>query len=93
MRTPAGFFMPMKNNNFDKPPFSIDEQIDVLISRGLVIHNNELAKHYLNFISYYRFCAYAMEYENAQSSSLIKSYREGTTFEQVLDCYVFDRLK
>src|SRR5438876_51843 len=92
MRTPAGFFMPMKNNTFEKPPFSIEEQIKQLSSRGLIINDKNLAKHYLSFISYYRFCSYASEYENRDGGyDSDKVYRNHTTFDQILDCHVFDR--
>jgi hypothetical protein len=37
MRTPAGFLLPMNNQNtFEKPPLSIDAQIERLASRGIV---------------------------------------------------------
>ena len=92
MRTPAGFLLPMnnQNNTFEKPPLSIDAQLERLSSRGIDIQDREAARHYLTYISYYRFCGYAIEFE----SELIdgeKQYRDGTTFEQILDCYIFDR--
>ena len=48
------------------------------------------AQHYRTYISYYRFCGYAIEFEGAPVNGE-KRYRQGATFEQVLDCYVFDR--
>src|ERR1044071_2992316 len=91
MRTPAGFLLPMNNQNtFEKPPFSIDAQLERLNSRGIVIQDRNAARHYLSYISYYRFCGYAIEFEGELINGE-KQYRSGTTFEQVLDCYVFDR--
>src|SRR3990167_10370226 len=49
-----------------------------------------LASHYLTFISYYRFCGYGIEFEDMPIKGE-KRYQQGTTFEQVLDCYTFDR--
>lgn len=81
----------MNNNKiFEKPPLSIQQQLELLRSRGLIISDSKNAEHYLMFINYYRFCGYGIEFEETLSNSE-KHYREGTTFEQILDCYVFDR--
>ncbi|GAB4224435.1 MAG: Abi family protein [Gammaproteobacteria bacterium] len=92
MRTPTGFLLPMKNPNnaFEKPPFSIAAQLERLSSRGVIIQDKDTARHYLSYISYYRFCGYAIEFEDELINGE-KQYRKGTTFEQILDCYVFDR--
>jgi abortive infection bacteriophage resistance protein len=75
---------------FEKPPLSVADQLQLLTSRGLIINDSKTAEHYLKFISYYRFCGYGIEFENTPSDSE-KRYQKGTTFEQILDCYVFDR--
>ena len=87
-----GFLLPMnsQDNTFEKPPLSIDAQLERLSSRGIVIQDKHAARHYLSYISYYRFCGYAIEFEGEFVNGE-KQYRRGTTFEQVLDCYVFDR--
>lgn len=92
MRTPAGFLLPMNNQNnaFEKLPLSIDDQLDRLGSRGVIIQDRDVARHYLSYISYYRFCGYAIEFEGELVNGE-KQYRNSTTFEQILDCYVFDR--
>lgn len=92
MRTPAGFLLPMnnKNNAFEKPPLSIEAQIDLLIARGVIIPNRGIAHHYLSYISYYRFCGYAIELEGELIDGE-KHYCNNTTFEKILDCYIFDR--
>jgi abortive infection bacteriophage resistance protein len=91
MRTPMGFLLLMNSSNtFEKPPLSIKEQLKLLSSRGLIIKDKQAAQHYLKFISYYRFCGYGIEFE-ATPINEEKCYRQGTTFEQILDCYVFDR--
>jgi abortive infection bacteriophage resistance protein len=91
MRTPAGFFCLMNNQSiFEKPPLPIQEQLKLLSSRGLVIQDKQIAEHYLKFISYYRFCGYGIEFEDLSIDGE-KQYLPGTTFEQILDCYVFDR--
>lgn len=75
---------------FEKPPLSVADQLQLLTSRGLIINNPKIAEHYLKFISYYRFCGYGIEFEDGLVGSE-KRYKQGTTFEQILDCYVFDR--
>ncbi len=81
----------MRNQStFEKLPLSIEKQLDLLSSRGLIIQNRQAAAHYLQFISYYRFCGYGIEFEEPSTGNE-KQYRQGSTFEQVLDCYVFDR--
>jgi abortive infection bacteriophage resistance protein len=74
---------------YTKSPLSIQQQIKQLEVRGLVFKNKKQAFHYLEFISYYRFCGYALEFE--ENSGLLNQYKPGTTFEQVLDRYTFDR--
>lgn len=76
---------------FEKTPLTIAEQIRLLQSRGLLISNEQLARHYLQFISYYRFCGYGLEFEEISNKERIHRYNNGTTFEKVLDCYIFDR--
>lgn len=94
MRTPTGFLLFMLNQNqnttFAKPPLAIDDQLDRLASRGVIIKDRNSARHYLSYISYYRFCGYAIEFEDEPVSGE-KRYRCGTTFEQILDCCNFDR--
>jgi len=91
MRTPAGFLLRMNNHNtFEKPALSIQDQLSLLRSRGLIIEDKVSAQHYLEFISYYRFCGYAIEFEDTTHNGE-KRYHQGTTFSQILDCYMFDR--
>ena len=75
---------------FEKPPLSIEEQLDLLISRGLIIKDRNIASQYLQFISYYRFSGYASQFEILFADGE-KRYQQETSFDQILDCYVFDR--
>ncbi len=49
---PGGFLLPMnnQNNTFEKPPISINAQIELLKSRDLIIQDIKMAQHYLTFI-------------------------------------------
>lgn len=57
--------------------------------------NPKLVEHYLTYIGYYHFSAYALYFQtpsrekNAQG--LDKQFKSGTTFEAVLNLYIFDR--
>lgn len=73
---------------FDKPPLSYDDQLDRLIGRGLVIADRDSARHYLQHLNYYRLGAYWLPFEVDHATHLL---HPGTTFEQVLDLYRFDR--
>lgn len=81
----AGFFMSIKRP-YNKPPLSIQEQINLLEKRGIYIKDRALAEHYLQFIGYYRLSGYAHYFKVNDDQ-----YLKGTTFEQILDHYIFDR--
>ena len=49
MRTRAGFLF--MQNNYNKPALTVDQQIDLLESRGLRIIDRKKARHYLKFIN------------------------------------------
>lgn len=89
MRTRAGFlFMP---NPYNKPALTIDQQIDLLNSRGLNIPDRDKARHYLQFINYYRLSGYTISFEQIIGEKRSHHFRPGTTFDNILDLYNFDR--
>ena len=75
---------------FDKPATSITEQIELLKRRGMAVGDEALAKHYLQFISYYRLRAYWSIFE-VPATDGDHAFREGTTLDEVLTLYIFDR--
>jgi len=74
---------------YNKPPLTIEEQIELLIERGLSVPDKERAVHYLRYISYYRLSIYArfLQY----SGSTEHQFRSGTSFDDILTLYTFDR--
>ena len=72
---------------YAKPTLSIALQIQHLESRGLVISNHAAAEHFLSNISYYRFSAYLYPFRLLPTDN----YMSGTTFDLVLNHYLFDR--
>lgn len=74
---------------FDKPAQSIDQQLATLHQRGLAIPDEALARHYLGNISYYRLSAYTRPFYHPSQPE--HRFLDGTTFDDVLRLYVFDR--
>ena len=73
---------------FDKPPLTTTEQIDLLVKRGLLIPDREQASHYLRHLNYYRLGAYWLPFEIDHVSH---RFTPGTRFDDVLNLYIFDR--
>lgn len=81
-------FIRMKKT-FHKKFLSVSEQLTLLKERGLQIENDERAKDYLKHIGYFRLSAYF--YPLLQTPEDQHLYKAGSTFNQVLDMYRFDR--
>ena len=69
-----------------KPFKTVEEQIEILENRGLIINNKNYAKFILSNVNYYRFTAYLLTYKNADDT-----YVEGITFEMIYHLYNFDK--
>jgi abortive infection bacteriophage resistance protein len=78
----------MPKQPYTKPALSIDQQIDQLVDRGMMINNRPLATHFLSQINYYRLSAYWLPFEEDHKTH---AFKKDTHFEQVLDLYSFDR--
>lgn len=76
---------------FEKPAVSVPDQIELLKRRGMIVGDDAQARHYLNFISYYRLRAYWLPFEVPAANNGDHAFRDGTTFEDVLTLYIFDR--
>ncbi|MBF2058070.1 MAG: Abi family protein [Cyanobacterium sp. T60_A2020_053] len=83
--------MSKAGKEFVKPPLTIEEQIQLLTGRGLIINNIISVKHHLRFIGYYRLSAYFLPFcvNNTQEKS--HNFQENVTFEDILNIYIFDR--
>ena len=76
---------------FTKTPTTIDEQIALLRERGLMIASEDLARRWLMTVGYYRLSAYWLPFEVPAANNGDHAFRDGTTFEDVLTLYIFDR--
>jgi abortive infection bacteriophage resistance protein len=74
--------------SFNKPAKTFAEQIELLKARGMQFANEQEAQFYLEQINYYRLGAYWLPFEHTHSPHCFKP---DTSFEQVLELYVFDR--
>jgi abortive infection bacteriophage resistance protein len=73
---------------FNKTPKSFDEQLDLLIERGLLVSNRSEAIHYLAHINYYRLEAYWLPFEVSRDPH---QFKDSASFDTVLNHYLFDR--
>lgn len=82
----------MNKKSFAKTPTTFDEQINLLISRGLLIEDTNFARNYLGTVNYYRLSAYWYPFRQIDSSgSISDNFRSGKTFDDVIQLYEFDR--
>jgi len=72
---------------FEKRAFSIQEQIDQLLERGMVIEDCNNAVHQLSHISYYRLAGY---WWSMQADKEQHIFKPGSTFSNVIALYKFD---
>lgn len=76
---------------FSKKPTTIEQQISILQERGMIISDKSRAKEFLEYCSYYRFCGYALHFEELTSEGeRTHRYKPNTTFEAVEKLYHFD---
>ncbi len=73
---------------FNKPPQSFEEQLDLLIKRGLIVDDRDEALHYLKHLNYYRLIAYWLPFEKSRDPH---EFLPGTHFSQIINNYLFDR--
>jgi abortive infection bacteriophage resistance protein len=71
-----------------KPARTYDDQIKLLTSRGLLITDEPEAKRALSHLNYYRLQLYAEPFISDKST---KQFKDGTTFSQIHELYLFDQ--
>ncbi|GAB3755819.1 Abi family protein [Zhihengliuella somnathii] len=73
---------------YDKPPMELDDLVGRLADRGLVVPDRDRALRYLRHIGYYRLSPYTIPFQHGGSDHVLQ---DGTSFDDVLGLYVFDR--
>ncbi|MDA3955837.1 Abi family protein [Oceanispirochaeta sp.] len=76
--------------NYDSPPTTTEEQLELLSLRGMVLPDRDRAAAFLNQVSYYRFSGYALHYEIFENRKRTHKFKEGTSFDDVVQLYDFD---
>jgi abortive infection bacteriophage resistance protein len=76
------------STSYQKPTTSIQEQVELLRSRGLSIKNQQEAEHYLTYIGYYRLAGY---WQVFQDDKIKHTFLPGVTFRHIKELYNFDR--
>ena len=71
---------------YSKPPLSVEEQADLLLTRGMLGDRTEIVRQ-LSVVNYYRLSGYWHTFRRHPSHD----FQDGTTFEKVWMRYVFDR--
>jgi len=86
---------------FTKPSFSIDDQLELLKSRGMVVTDDEKAKDCLRKIGYYRLRDYmipfrgtyvGIDFESGRNFiGNVRNFSVGTNLSLIHDLYIFDK--
>lgn len=81
----------MKHNKrqFNKTAASLEQQLNLLINRGLIIEDAVKSSNFLASIGLHRFTVYCTPFETTRNPTHI--FRNGTKFKDVQYLYIFDR--
>ncbi len=68
-----------------KSPTTYEEQVSILIERGVIVDNKDAAISILSNLNYYIFTGYLYQFKDSNGN-----YLKNTTFEQIYNLYLFD---
>jgi len=88
VRTRAGFLFQGPIMKYEKLALTVEDQVKLLISRGLIVDDPENAEAALLAISYYRLSAYFVPFETKRGE--VHEFYRGTRFEDIVEFYTFD---
>jgi len=76
-----------------KQPTTIDQQIEQLKNRGMIVDDDNDLRRWLSTVGYYRLSGYWWMYEKRypQCSPRNHKFRDGTTWSQIKYAYIFDQ--
>lgn len=72
-----------------KPSLSVDEQVAILVRRGLLIEDHDECEAFFTVTNYYRFSGYMRYFQRAPHRG-DNSFHPGTTFSHIRDIYNAD---
>lgn len=76
--------------NYNKIPASINEQLEILKSRNMIIDDSNFARKFLAENYFHRFLSYSVPFFCHVDNGYSKSYRSQTKFSDVVRIYEFD---
>lgn len=74
-------------SSYNKPPLSVQEQAQLLLDKGLICDDKARLERYLSTIGYYRLSVYWFPFLSQNKKQFIPD----TTFDKILEIYIFDR--
>jgi len=72
---------------FTKPALTIEQQVNLLIKRGMEISDRNFAQQYLSHVNCYRLRAYWLPFEVQATTVEMHQFRVGSTFKNVIALY------
>ncbi|HRE32827.1 MAG TPA: Abi family protein, partial [Candidatus Berkiella sp.] len=76
---------------YNKPALGVEEQIQLLKDRGLNITDDDMARHYLTAIGYYRLSGYMHFFYESPKNPSSPTFKSDIDFKQIISLYDFDR--
>ena len=70
---------------------SLDEQLEILVNRGIGIEDEPSAKAALQRYGYYRISGYFYPFRKLDGDTILDDFEEGTEFSNIIALYEFDR--
>ena len=80
------FLWGWKVTEYTKAPFTYQQQLELLESRGLSGGDSQEAVKFLKQVNYYRFSAYCVPFQNPRDTFI-----PGTTFEKIIELYSWEQ--
>lgn len=77
-----------KKKVFEKSPLTLENQLQLLAKRNLIIENKAFAQEVLSAVSYYRLSAYFKPFEQLDGKHI---FNNNMTFKLIWETYQFDR--
>lgn len=74
---------------YKQPALTIEEQMDLLLSKGLLIPDKDFAKLWLSNVSYFRLKTYSYFFKDYQKDN--GNFSRNTSFFDITNLYSFDR--
>lgn len=75
-------------STYKQLPLTVDQQIELLKEKKLIIEDENRARYWLSHVSYYRLKHYTYSFKDINDDN---NFIPNTTFDQVVNLYLFDR--